>query len=117
MAISKEPSTENLKNAIMEETHWVNTKSSLTENSLQQRKTRVSELSIIDVNDPLPTKRVHSPSDYNLESKKLQETGTERRQVQENPSRFMREQQESYSSIGKKFRRSRLDDKTNPRWS
>lgn len=68
-----EPSTDNITNAMAEGTHGENMTSGLA-NLTEQHTTRVSELSIIDVNDPLP----HSPLDYNPERKnldgKLQET-------------------------------------------
>ena len=117
----EEPSTENIKNTTTEETHWVNTTSSATQNPAKQRKSRVSELSIIDVNDPLPTKCVHSQLDHNLETKtmdrNLQETRTQRGNVRETTGRDMRQEQGGYSSIGRKIRHSRVDEKTNPRWS
>lgn len=116
-----QPSTENVKNAIMEASHWANTMSSATQNPVQQRKTRVSELSVIDLNDPLPTKRVHSTLDCNLETKSRddtsQETRTLQRQVQETAGRDLRQEKGGYSNIGKKLRRSRNDEKANPRWS
>ncbi|KAL9978483.1 hypothetical protein ACROYT_G016004 [Oculina patagonica] len=72
-----EPSTDNITNAMAEGTHRVNMSSGLP-NFTGQRKTRVSELSIIDVNDPLPSKCADSALDYNPEGKnpdgKLQET-------------------------------------------
>ena len=113
----KEPSTENTKNAITEETQWVNTTSSATQNPAKQRKTRVSELSVIDVNDPLPTKCVHSPLGTKNTDGNLQETRTQRGKVQENTGRDIRQEQGGYPSIGRKLRHNRLDEKTNPRWS
>lgn len=91
------------------------------DNLKEQRKTRVSELSLIDVNEPPPTKRVHSPLDCIKENKnmsgKIQKTKTRRGQVEESIVKDRRQQQDSYSKIGKKFRRTKIDDKTNPRWS
>lgn len=73
-----EPSTDNITNTLAEATHRVNSTSSGLPNFVEQRKTRVSELSIIDVNDPLPSKCVRSISDYNPKGKnsegKLAET-------------------------------------------
>lgn len=113
ITLAEEPSTENIKNAMMEGIHSM---SSVTQNPVQQRKTRVSELSIINVNEP-----VCSSLDYNLEAKnrngKLQETRTQQRQVQETGKDMQQGQVPGYSSIGKKLRRNRLDNKTNPRWS
>ena len=60
-----EPSTDNITNTMAEATHRVNSTSSGLPNLVEQRKTRVSELSIIDVNDPLPSKCAHSISGYN----------------------------------------------------
>lgn len=106
---------------MIEGTHWENTLSTAAQNPVQQRKTRVSELSIIDVNDPVPSKCVHSPLDYNLETKnvdgKLQETRTQQGQVRGTSDRDMLQQQGGYSSIGTKLRHNRLNEKTNPRWS
>lgn len=91
------------------------------DNLKEQRKTRVSELSLIDVNEPPPTKRVHSPLDCIKENKnmsgKIQKTKTRRGQVEESIVKDRRQQQDSYSKIGKKLRRTKVDDKTNPRWS
>lgn len=91
------------------------------DNLKEQRKTRVSELSLIDVNEPPPTKRVHSPLDCIKENKnisgKIQKTKTRRGQVEESIVKDGRQQQDSYSKIGKKLRRTKIDDKTNPRWS
>jgi len=73
-----EPSTDNITNTMAEATHRVNSSSSRLPNLVEQRKTRVSELSIIDVNDPLPSKCAHSVLDFNPDGKnsdgKLQET-------------------------------------------
>ena len=73
-----EPSTDNITNTMAEATHRINNTSLGLPNLIEQRKTRVSELSIIDVNDPLPSKCAHSVLDYNPEGKnsedKLQET-------------------------------------------
>lgn len=73
-----EPSTDNRTNTKAEATHRVNSTSAGLPNLIEQHKTRVSELSIIDVNDPLPSKCAHSVLDYNPEGKnsehKLQET-------------------------------------------
>ena len=118
--MSKEPSTEKSKNSITEATQRVvtNTKKDF----VQQRKTRVSELSVIDVNEPIPTKRIHTPLDYEImENKnltsKIQKTRTHCGQVEKKVVRDRR-QQDSYPKVGKKLRRNgRIDDQTNPRWS
>ena len=72
-----EPSTDNITNTMAEATHRINSTSGLP-NLVEQRKTRVSELSIIDVNDPLPSNCAHYLSDYNSKGKdsegKLPET-------------------------------------------
>ena len=79
-----EPSTDNRTNTMAEATHRVNSTSAGLPNLIEQHKTRVSELSIIDVNDPLPSKCAHSVLDYNAEGKnsehKLQETKQQYRQ-------------------------------------
>ena len=73
-----EPSTDNITNTMAEVTHRVNSSLSRLPNLVEQRKTRVSELSIIDVNDPLPSKCAHSVLDYKPDGKnserKLRET-------------------------------------------
>ncbi|XP_068725103.1 CCR4-NOT transcription complex subunit 4-like isoform X1 [Montipora capricornis] len=120
ITMSKEPSTEKSKNSITEATQRVvtNTKKDF----VQQRKTRVSELSVIDVNEPIPTKRIHTPLDYEIKenknlTSKIQKTRTHRGQVEEKVVRDRR-QQDSYPKVGKKLRRNgRIDDQTNPRWS
>lgn len=100
-----EPSTDNITNAMAEGTHRVNMSSGLP-NLAGQRKTRVSELSIIDVNDPLPSKCADSAFDYNPEGKnpdgKLQETKQQYRrgQSQEAVGRTWQQQQQGrYSGI------------------
>ena len=79
-----EPSTDNITNTMTEGTHRVNNMSSGLPNLIGQRKTRVSELSIIDLNDPLPSKCAHPALDCNPEGKiaddKLQETKQQYRQ-------------------------------------
>lgn len=81
-----EPSTDNITNTMAEATHRVNNTSSGLPNLIEQRKTRVSELSIIDVNDPLPSKCAHSVLDHNPEGinseGKLQETKQQHRHGQ-----------------------------------
>ena len=84
-----------------EATHRVNNTSGLP-NLLEQRKTRVSELSIIDVNDPLPSKCAHSISDYNSEGKnsegKLQETKQQYRHGQNHEAAGWSHQQQGRNS-------------------
>lgn len=114
----KEPSTENIiKNSIIEGIHSM---SSVTHNPVEQVQTRVSELSVINVNDP-----VQSWSDYDLTTKnadgRLQESRTlrQRRDGETASKDIQRQQQQSgYSKVGKKVERhNRLDNKSNPRWS
>ena len=113
----QEPSTENIKNSVIEGIHSM---SSVTQNPVEQVQTRVSELSVINVNDP-----VQSWSDYDLTAKnangRLQESRTVRqRQDGKTAGRDIQRQQQQpgYSKVGKKVvRHNRLDDKSNPRWS
>lgn len=113
----KEPSTENIKNSIIEGIHSM---SSVKHNPVEQVQTRVSELSVINVNDP-----VQSWSDYDLTTKnadgRLQESRTLRqRRDGETASKDIQRQQQQpgYSKVGKKVvRHNRLDNKSNSRWS
>lgn len=113
----QEPSTGNIKNSIIEGIHSM---SSVTQNPVEQVQTRVSELSVINVNDP-----VQSLSDYDLTAKnangRLQESRTvrQRQDGKTAGSDIQRQQQEpGYSKVGKKVvRNNRLNNKSNPRWS
>lgn len=98
-----EPSTDNITNVMTEDTHRVNMSSGLP-NPIEQHKTRVSELSIIDLNDPLPSKCANSPPDYDAERKtpdgRLQETNKQYRhgQIQEGDRRGNKQFQQSRHS-------------------
>lgn len=113
----QEPSTGNIKNSVIEGIHSM---SSVTQNPVEQVQTRVSELSVINVNDP-----VQSLSDYDLTAKnangRLQESRTvrQRQDGKTAGSDIQRQQQEpGYSKVGKKVvRNNRLNNKSNPRWS
>lgn len=113
----QEPSTGNIKNSVIEGIHSM---SSVTQNPVEQVQTRVSELSVINVNDP-----VQSLSDYDLTAKnangRLQESRTvrQRQDGKTTGSDIQRQQQEpGYSKVGKKVvRNNRLNNKSNPRWS
>lgn len=96
-----------------EGTHRVNMSSGLPQ-LVGQRKTRVSELSIIDVNDPLPSKCAHSALDYNPEGKnpdgKLQESKQQFKhgQSQEAVGRINWQQQQQGRNSGGRARHNEV---------
>lgn len=105
-----EPLADDITITMTEGTHRVNPSSGLT-NCIKQRKTRVSELSIIDVNDPLPTHCANSLLEHNTEKKKrdsrIQETNRQYKhgQIQGVNKRDERQSQQSRHS-GTKTRQS-----------
>lgn len=93
-----EPSGDNVTNAMTEGTHRVDISSGLP-NCIEQHKTRVSELSIIDVNDPLPSQCGNSLLEHKTEKKKrdsrIQETN---RQYKQNQGVYKRDERHSQQS-------------------
>ena len=83
---------------MMEGTHRVDISSGLP-NCIEQHKTRVSELSIIDVNDPIPSQCGNSLLEHKTEKKKrdsrIQETN---RQYKQNQGVYKRDERHSQQS-------------------